>query len=341
MLAEVIPCCRTICNKELEQHGLQPLKLAEFMLFVRLKSQPLKLAEFMLFVRLKLLDGTTAWRWLKQLGFTYLQNEKCHYSDGHDEKAENVRCRLKFIIRCFEHELPAFCWVQLTEARTEALEELEKRHSKKSLGHFYLDDDGRRMREFHVDCQDVLLDPETAVFGGNMWLRFPPGMRPLIIFGQDEMITSQFLFSAKSWKGLQQGEALILPMGEGEGIMVSAFILGELCLDHELTDDQLTEINRRFRTGKEDMSTEEAISLLGAAAQMRQMTVHRSMMDSDTARIDKEVELSALKEGLTNQLRLDDKTLLALLRITRRHISANGYLNQREWRLWGLGMRRH
>ena len=33
--------------------------------------------------------------------------------------------------------------------------------------------------------------------------------------------------------------------------------------------------------------------------QMRQMTVHRSMMDSDTAHIDNEVEISAMEEGLT------------------------------------------
>jgi len=36
-----------------------------------------------------------------------------------------------------------------------------------------------------------------------------------------------------------------------------------------------------------------------AEGQMRTMTVHRSMMDSDTAHIDNEVELSALEEGLT------------------------------------------
>jgi hypothetical protein len=38
---------------------------------------------------------------------------------------------------------------------------------------------------------------------------------------------------------------------------------------------------------------------VNAESQMRQMTVHRSMMDSDTAHIDNEVHLSALEEGLT------------------------------------------
>ena len=37
-------------------------------------------------------------------------------------------------------------------------------------------------------------------------------------------------------------------------------------------------------------------------AQMQTMSVHRSMMDSDTAHINNEVELSALEEGLTVDL---------------------------------------
>jgi hypothetical protein len=74
LLTIVIPYCQSICNKELEEHGLKALEPAEFMKFVVLK----------------MLDVTTAWQWLKQLGFTYSKNEKCYYTDGH-EKAENVR----------------------------------------------------------------------------------------------------------------------------------------------------------------------------------------------------------------------------------------------------------
>jgi hypothetical protein len=158
--------------------------------------------------------------------------------------------------------------VQLTEAEAERLEELKKHPLKKALGHSYVNDDGRRMREFYVDCHDALLafiSPETAVFGGNLSFRFPTGMQPLIIVGQDKMIACQFLFSAKSWRG-PQGESLILPKGEGEGIMVSAFILRKPGLGPELTDKQLAEINLRFRAGKEHVSKEEAISLFGSAA---------------------------------------------------------------------------
>jgi hypothetical protein len=82
LLTVVIPYCREICNQELAEHGEPPLEPAQFM---------------------KSLDVTTAWPWLKQLGFTYSKNEKCYYTDGH-EKAENVRYWLKFIKRYFGHD---------------------------------------------------------------------------------------------------------------------------------------------------------------------------------------------------------------------------------------------
>jgi hypothetical protein len=52
LLTIVIPYCRTVCNKELKEHGFKALGPTAFMKFVRLKT----------------LDATTAWRWLKQLG---------------------------------------------------------------------------------------------------------------------------------------------------------------------------------------------------------------------------------------------------------------------------------
>jgi hypothetical protein len=73
LLTIVIPYCQTVCNKELKEHGLKVLKRAEFMKFVRLKT----------------LDVTTAWPWLKQLGFTYSKSKLCYYTNRH-EKAENV-----------------------------------------------------------------------------------------------------------------------------------------------------------------------------------------------------------------------------------------------------------
>jgi hypothetical protein len=134
LLTIVIPYCQTACNEELKEHGLKALEPAEFIKFVRLK----------------LLDVTTAWRWLKQLGFTYSKNEKYYYTDGH-EKAENVRCRLKFIKRYFEHELRTFRWVQLSEGEAKALEELEKYPLKEGLVHSFTNEDGHPEQKFHVD----------------------------------------------------------------------------------------------------------------------------------------------------------------------------------------------
>ena len=70
-----------------------------------------------------------------------------------------------------------------------------------------------------------------------------------------------------------------LPKGEGGRITLSAFVLRELCLDPtRLTDDQLTEISLRFRTGKEYVSKEEAIGVSGKAAKW---PITRAHFDND------------------------------------------------------------
>jgi hypothetical protein len=57
-----------------------------------------------------------------------------------------------------------------------------------------------------------------------------------------------------------------------------------------ITDTERVQRERRMARSNEDVN---------ADSQMRQMTVHRSMMDSDTAYIDNEVEILALEQGLT------------------------------------------
>jgi hypothetical protein len=61
------------------------------------------------------------------------------------------------------------------------------------------------------------------------------------------------------------------------------------CGIESMRDDEAAQRDRLERSN-EDVDVE---------LQMRQMTVHRSMMDSDTAHIDNEVEISAMEEGLT------------------------------------------
>jgi hypothetical protein len=59
---------------------------------------------------------------------------------------------------------------------------------------------------------------------------------------------------------------------------------------HKCACLRTAEQTERLARFNEDANTE---------SQMRQMPVHRLMMDSDTAHIDNEVHLSALEEGLT------------------------------------------
>jgi hypothetical protein len=132
--------------------------------------------------------------------------------------------------------------------------------------------------ESHTQLEEYV-DDGNKKFGGNLSIRFPgqnlvdgtypiqmhagDGVRPLILVSQDECIFYQFLFSSKSWHG-PSGEHLVLPKGEGEGIMYSAFTGRELGFSYALTDVQLQTMNQN-RLGTESLSKEEAILFRGSA----------------------------------------------------------------------------
>ena len=97
-----------------------------------------------------------------------------------------------------------------------------------------------------------------------------------MLIGQDESIFYQFLFSSKSWHG-PSGEHLILPKGEGEGIMYSAFTARELGFGYALTDVQLKMINEN-QLGSDNMSKEDAILLRGSA---EKQPITREQFDND------------------------------------------------------------
>jgi hypothetical protein len=86
----------------------------------------------MKFVNLKTLDVSTAWCWLHLLGFSYCENKKCYYTDGH-ERVDNVRYRLEFIKRYFIFEYRTYRWIQLCKEDVIRLELLEKYPLKTSL----------------------------------------------------------------------------------------------------------------------------------------------------------------------------------------------------------------
>ncbi len=139
LLEVVIPFCKEQCNDEFDLLGI-PLFTTE---------------QFMKFVNLKTLTVVTTWRWLRLLGFRYCENKKCYYTDGH-ERADNVRYRIQFIKKYFEYEFRTYRWLQLSDEDASRLESLEKNPLKKGLGLLYSDEEGKAMREYHLDCHNAL-----------------------------------------------------------------------------------------------------------------------------------------------------------------------------------------
>jgi hypothetical protein len=86
------------------------------------------------------------------------------------------------------------------------------------------------MVEFHVDGYDLLHDVAEEMgfgaFGGNLSVQKPPDVKPLMIFGQDKSVYSQFLFSNRQWVG-PQGHCPLLPKTDGLSLMVSALLSRE------------------------------------------------------------------------------------------------------------------
>ena len=83
------------------------------------------------------------------------------------------------------------------------------------------------MIEFHVDDLDLLHEYAATTlgfgsFGGNLSVRKPQGVKPLMIFGQDESVYSQFLLGNRQWVG-PEGQRTLLPKTDGLSLMISAF----------------------------------------------------------------------------------------------------------------------
>ena len=134
-------------------------------------------------------------------------------------------------------------------------------------GFAYLDEVlGVDMVEFHVDDYDFL--PAVAkemnfdVYGGNLSVRMPPPRsKPLMIFGQDESVFSQFLLKSKQWVG-PLGQRALLPKTEGMSLMISAFQSRETGFGLQISPTQMEEINES-RRGKNYVDLDAAIAVHG------------------------------------------------------------------------------
>ena len=83
----------------------------------------------------------------------------------------------------------------------------------KSVSHNYTTLEGVRMREYHVDMHKTFykyVSDDNKQYGGDLSVRLPVGVRPVLMVGQDETTFHQFIFSKKQWKG-PNGKAFLMP----------------------------------------------------------------------------------------------------------------------------------
>jgi hypothetical protein len=182
-------------------------------------------------------------KWLDRLGFKYEPRKKSYYVDAH-EKPETVAYRRHFIKRYLKYEIRMFRWIQLPldEVRDmEANDEIEE-----GLGYRYQCPVTQiEMVEFHVDdhpsFQDRLMP--TTQFGGNLSVRKPANVRPLICFGQDECIFKQYTFTPKAWTA-PDGTKPMIPKDDGLGVMISAFVSREFGFGFFISVEDLAKVNK-------------------------------------------------------------------------------------------------
>ncbi len=76
------------------------------------------------------------------------------------------------------------------------------------------------------------------------------------MFGHDEAIFKQYLLTKKAWSG-PNGETVLVPKDDGQGVMINAFQARELGFCMELTKDQLDKVNFTRRGKKLQMKRQQ------------------------------------------------------------------------------------
>ncbi|KAI2500715.1 hypothetical protein MHU86_13743 [Fragilaria crotonensis] len=210
---------------------------------------------------------TTAWQWLRCLGFHYDNRKKSFFVDGH-ERPNVVFHRNEFCTNYLTKLEPrTHRWIQVTK------ETVEKWKSEKKISY---DDDARRgytyqdqqtgeeMVEFHVNDFDMLHDVVAeemgfGTFGGNLSVRKPPEEKPLMLFGQDKSVYSQYHLKSKQWVG-PLGQRALLPKTDGLSLMISAIQSRETGFGVHIS--QLEEINE-VRRGTNYVDVDAAMAIHG------------------------------------------------------------------------------
>jgi hypothetical protein len=167
---------------------------------------------------------STVYKYLRHLGYKHDQQKRIYLSDGH-ERPEQKAARTEFIQEYFAREKQSYVGAQISERDALQLESDPISPLLKDIAFENTDEYGTKMREYHIDCHPKLanyIDESNVQYGGNLSVRRDHGKRPLIIIGPDESAFAQQSFSSKTWVG-PNGERKLLPKGEGDTIMVSAF----------------------------------------------------------------------------------------------------------------------
>jgi hypothetical protein len=141
---------------------------------------------------------------------------------------------------------------------------------------------GDEMVEFHVDDYDMLdciaEEMGFGMFGGNLSVRKPPDVKPIMIFGQDESVFNQFLLKSRQWVG-PQGQRPLLPKTDGLSLMLSAFQSRETGFGVHISRAQLDEINDT-RRGQNYVDVDAAIAVHGQAVKkFRTGSEQRGILD--------------------------------------------------------------
>ena len=103
--------------------------------------------------------------------------------------------------------------------------------------------------KFHVDYHECLakewemLGVEEPQYGENLSVREKESEKPIIMFGQDECIFKQYLFTYKHW-ALPNVTILPMPKEGSQGIMLSSFVSREFGYRFEMTSSQLSHVNQ-------------------------------------------------------------------------------------------------
>ena len=84
----------------------------------------------------------------------YSKNKKCYYTDKHEDP-DNVKNRTTFISTYFKHEINSYLWFTISEDEAVTIENNKEAQLAKCY-HSYVNEDGKQMREHHIDVHPYL-----------------------------------------------------------------------------------------------------------------------------------------------------------------------------------------